>query len=219
MSSPTQSRGRPRAAAALTLSLAAPALAALALAGCGGGGTKTVTANASTATTAGGTTGTAPATTATQGAAATGATGATGAGNAPPVSNSDANLLLQRFQTAWDNDNTGNDIAGILTYDVSYRFQVPGFTRISGYGPVERHIVKVLLNSNGKGNMLTLSNVTFGQDGLGSYATGFYVSSNVKGRTGSFKIRFTPPHASPVKNDPCANLPCIQEITFIPSPA
>ena len=83
---------------------------------------------------------------------------------------------------------------------------------------MRKHILG-LLNSNGKNNSLVLSGVTVGTDGLGTYATGTWVSPNVDGRTGTFQIRFASPGPSPFRNDPCATTPCIQQITLVPTPA
>ena len=156
----------------------------------------------------------------TTAAAAASTTGlaTTAASGASLVSNADANTLLSELQTAWDNDNQGAGVDGILTYNAVYDYQTSGFTPIRGFKKVRDHIL-ALLNSNGKNNSLKLSGITVGSDGLGSYATGTWVSSNVKGGTGTFQIRFAPPGPSPFKNDPCATMPCIQQITLVPTPA
>ena len=183
---------------------------ALAIAGCGSSSTKTVTVTAPPTTTA------AAAVTTT--AAAATASAASGAGGAVAVSNADAMTLLQELQTTWDNDNAGGGVDGILTYNVVYDYQTSGFTPIRGFRKVQKHILG-LLNSNGKNNKLALSGVQIGTDGLGTYATGTWVSTNVAGGTGTFQIRFAPPGPSIFKNDPCATMPCIQQITLVPTPA
>ncbi len=191
----------------------AVAIFGLFVAGCGSSTTKTVTVAASTSAAS---TASAPsATSATGTPAATGASGATGA---QAVSSGDADTLLQQLQTAWDNTNSGDGIDGILTFNVVYDYQTSGFTPIRGFANVRKHILG-LLNRNGKNNSLALSGVTIGSDGLGTYATGTWVSSNVNGRTGTFQIRFAPPGPSPFRNDPCATMPCIQQITLVPTPA
>ncbi len=194
---PTHSR---RAAVAL-------AILGLLLAGCGSSATKTVTVVASTSAAG-----------ATSATGATGASGASGATGAEAVSSADANTLLAQLQTAWDDDNSGDGIDGILTYNVVYDYETSGFTPIHGFANVRKHILE-LLNSNGKNNSLALSGITIGMDGLGTYATGTWVSSNVNGRTGTFQVRFAPPAPSPFSNDPCATMPCIQQITLVPTPA
>jgi len=189
---------------------AAGAALVLLIAGCGSSTTKTVTvAKAPTATTSTGNTG--PAGALTSG-------GATGASSASDVDSTDANTLLSELQTAWDNDNQGAGIDSILTYNVIYDYQTSGFSPIHGFSNVRKHILG-LLNSNGKNNKLALTNVTIGTDGLGTYATGTWVSTNVNGQTGTFQIRFAPPAPSPFKNDPCATAPCISQITLVPTPA
>jgi hypothetical protein len=179
------------------------------VAGCGASATKTVTVTkpppASTAAAATGSSG-------------SGATGATGTTNPAFVDSGDANTLLQELQTAWDSDNAGAGVDGILTYNVVYDYSSSGFTPIRGFANVRKHILG-LLNSNGKNNKLALSGITIGNDGLGTYATGTWVSSNVNGGTGTFQIRFAPPGPSPFRNDPCTTMPCIQQITLVPTPA
>jgi hypothetical protein len=187
--------------------------ATLLVAGCGSGTTKTVTvakaptSTASTSTAAGAFT-TGP----------TGATGATGTTNAAQVAATDANTLLNELETAWDSDNAGGGLDGILAYNVIYDYQSSGFTPIKGFKKVRDHILG-LLNSNGKHNKLALTGVTVGNDGIGTYATGTWVSTNVNGQTGTFQIRFVAPGPSPFKNDPCASTPCIKQITLVPTPA
>ena len=176
---------------------------ALAIAGCGSSSTKTVTVTAPPTTTA---------------AAAATTTTTAGAAGTVGVSNTDANTLLQELQTAWDADDRGGGIDGILTYNVVYDYQTSGFTPIRGFRKVQNHIVG-LLNRNGKNNKLALSGVQIGTDGLGTYATGTWVSTNVAGGTGTFQIRFAPPGPSIFKNDPCTTMPCIQQITLVPTPA
>lgn len=189
--------------------VAAIAAAAFIVAGCGSSTTKTVTVAKAPP----------PTTSATTSAAAgTLTTGASGAANASQVANPDVNTLLNELQTAWDSDNAGGGLDGILAFNVVYDYQSSGFTPVRGFAKVRKHILG-LLNSNGKHNKLALSGVTVGSDGLGTYATGTWVSTNVNGETGMFQIRFAAPGPSPFKNDPCTSTPCISQITLVPTPA
>jgi hypothetical protein len=185
--------------------LAALALAAV-IAGCGSAQTKTVTVTKAS-----------PPSTSTS-AAGTLTTGATGPTGGQSVAQTDVNTLLSELQTAWDSDNAGGGLNGILTYNVVYDYQSSGFTPVRGFAKVRKHILG-LLNSNGKNNKLALTGVTIGTDGLGTYATGTWVSTNVNGQTGQFQIRFAAPGPSPFKNDPCASMPCISQVTLVPTPA
>lgn len=144
--------------------------------------------------------------------------GATGASGAPLVASTDADTLLSELQTAWDEDNAGGGLNSILTFNAVFNFADGKFKPVTGFANVRRLILE-LLNANGKGNKLLLSGITLGSDGLGTYATGTWVSPNIKGETGMFQIRFAPPAKSPFKNDPCATAPCIQQITLVPTPA
>jgi len=188
---------------------AALALAVL-IAGCGSTTTKTVTVAKAPPVSTSSTAATGP-----TGALGTGASGATGP---PLVAAADADTLLAELQTAWDDDNSGAGLDSILTFNVIFDYQNGSFRPVTGFTAV-RKLILALLNSNGQGNKLALSGVTLGTDGLGTYATGTWVSPNVKAETGTFQIRFAPPAKSPFKNDPCATAPCIQQITLVPTPA
>jgi len=182
---------------------AATVALALILAGCGTTATKTVTVAKAPP----------PSTSST----ATSTTSAAAA-NSTQVATTDVNTLLTELQTAWDSDGSGGGFDGVLTFNVVYDYRSSGFTPVRGFTKVQNHILG-LLNSNGKNNKLALSDVTIGSDGLGTYATGTWVSTNVNGETGMFQIRFAPPGPSPFKNDPCASMPCISQITLVPTPA
>ncbi len=190
-----------------TRSCAAALAIALVAAGCGSTATKTITVTAPTTAAAGAT-----------GASGSGATGATGVTGGAFVDSSDANSLLAELQTAWDSDDAGAGVDGILTYNVVFTYQAPGFPPFRGFANV-RKLILGLLNGNGKNNKLVLSGITIGNDGLGTYATGTWVSPNIKAGTGTFQIRFAPPGPSPFRNDPCTTMPCIQQITLAPTPA
>ena len=133
------------------------------VAGCGSTTTKTVTvAKAPPVTT------TSASSTSSTGVFDSGSTGTTAASQ---VASTDADTLLAELQTAWDADNSGGGLNSILTFNAVFNYVDGKFKPVTGFANV-RKLILDLLNTNGKGNKLALTDIKLGSDGLGSYATG-----------------------------------------------